>query len=486
MIARAPGSNSLDPTKVEARSDTREIPLATIDERHPSTNYAGSQDTSSENANIYTRRSPVPPQANHLVLERTQRAREATTNVAPSSSSNIILEIVSNIPENISNPNVFQNRHAASSALTRNRSKYDMHRNLMSTIAIDTGTNRVNKNETTMQSVLNHRQIDNSGGTERSHKQRTDNSRGTERSHTRPQGNKKLTLEWMISSTSKETNFVTPSNPPFTQAKSAAVGGERGGGGNDGVKDNDDGCDSPPTPVPNGKKSKCLFFISKKRKCIFDSDSDDSDDSLDKSEDSEDDSNDSFNNSESLGAAMSSIKSIFDDDSDDDSDKSFNKSEDSDNDSNDRFNKSDSDDDSDDSNNNSNNNSNGVNSDDVDGDNNDDGTSRLTRLNLIKTLAEKFGVSKCQHMATNFKHEAELDDSTIKSEEESSMYHILKGWPIIVAHLRKESKELEKNSETKSKSTIAITTFDMTVNQAISGLNRKSKRSSTLMSLHSA
>ena len=79
MIARAPGSNSLDPTKVEARSDTREIPLATIDERHPSTNYAGSQDTSSENANIYTRRSPVPPQANHLVLERTQRAREATT-----------------------------------------------------------------------------------------------------------------------------------------------------------------------------------------------------------------------------------------------------------------------------------------------------------------------------------------------------------------------------------------------------------------------
>ena len=66
----------MDPTKVEARHDTRKIPLATIDERHPS-NTAGSQDTSSENANIYTRRSPVPPQANHLVLERTQRAREA-------------------------------------------------------------------------------------------------------------------------------------------------------------------------------------------------------------------------------------------------------------------------------------------------------------------------------------------------------------------------------------------------------------------------
>jgi len=290
----------------------------------------------------------------------------------------------------------------------------------------------------------------------------TSSKQTTERSHTSPQGNKKLTLEWMISSTSKETNFVTPSNPPFTQAKRAAVGGERGGGDNDGVKDNDDGCDSPPTPAPNGKKSKCLFFISKKRKCIFDSDSDDSDDSFDKSEDSEDDSNDSFNNSESLGAAMSSIKSIFDDDSDDDSDKSFNKSEDS------------------------NNNSNGGNSDDVDGDNNDDGTSRLTRLNLIKTLAEKFGVSKCQHMATNLKHEAELDDSTIKSEEESSMYHILKGWPIIVAHLRKESKELEKNSETKSKSTIAKTTFNTTVNQTIGGLNRKSKQSPTLMSLHSA
>ena len=136
---------------------------------------------SSNNANISTRRNPVLPQANILTLEeRTQREREATTNVAPSSSSNIILEIVSNIPENISNPNVFQNRHAASSALTRNRSKYDMHRNLMSTIAIDTGTNRVNKNETTMQSVLNHKQIDNSGG--------------TERSHTHPQGNKKLTL----------------------------------------------------------------------------------------------------------------------------------------------------------------------------------------------------------------------------------------------------------------------------------------------------
>ena len=78
-------------------------------------------------------------------------------------------------------------------------------------------------------------------------------------------------------------------------------------------------------------------------------------------------------------------------------------------------------------------------------------------------------------MATDLKHEAELDDSTIKGEEESSMYHILKGWPIIIAHLRKESKELEKNSETKSKSTIAKTTFDMTVDQAISGLNRKTK-----------
>jgi len=149
-------------------------------------------------------------------------------------------------------------------------------------------------------------------------------------------------------------------------------------------------------------------------------------------------------------------------------------------------NQNDSDDDSNNSDNNSNNNSDGGNNEHIGGDNNDDDTSRLTRLNLIKTLAEKFGVSKCQHMATNFKHEAELDDSTIKSEEESSMYHILKGWPIIVAHLRKESKELEKNSETKSKSTIAKTTFDTTVNQAISGLDRKSKRSPTLMSLHSA
>lgn len=100
-------------------------------------------------------------------------------------------------------------------------------------------------------------------------------------------------------------------------------------------------------------------------------------------------------------------------------------------------------------------------------------TSRLTRLKLVKALAEKFGVSKCQHMATDLKREAELDISTIKGEEESSMYHMLKGWPIIIAHLRKESKELEKNSETKSKSTIARTTF-------------KSKQSPTLTSLHSA
>ena len=141
MIARAPGS-TMDPPEVEARSDTREIPLATIDERSPSANYAGSQDTSSDNTNISTRRSPVLPQANILTLEeRTQRAREATTNVAPSSSSNIILEIISNISENISNPNVFQNRQATSSALTRNRTKHDMHQNLMSTTAIDTGTN---------------------------------------------------------------------------------------------------------------------------------------------------------------------------------------------------------------------------------------------------------------------------------------------------------------------------------------------------------
>ena len=207
MIARAPGS-TMDPPEVEARSDTREIPLATIDERSPSANYAGSQDTSSdntnintrrspvppqaniltlertqrsseaaqfvtpssssniipdnsnrteniskdtssENANIYTRRSPVPPKVNHLVLERTQRAREATTNVAPSSSSNIILE---NIPKNTSNSNMSQNS-AASLALTRNRTEYDVHRNNLSTIAIDTGTNRVIERNMTMQSA---------------------------------------------------------------------------------------------------------------------------------------------------------------------------------------------------------------------------------------------------------------------------------------------------------------------------------------------
>ena len=45
----------------------------------------------------------------------------------------------------------------------------------------------------------------------------------------------------------------------------------------------------------------------------------------------------------------------------------------------------------------------------------------------------------------------------------------------IIADLRKELKELEKNSETKSKSTITETTFDMTGDQAISGLNRKTK-----------
>jgi hypothetical protein len=101
MIARAPGS-TMDPPEVEARSDTREIPLATIDERHPSTNYAGSQDTSSENANIYTRRSPVPPQENILTLERTQRVREVMTNVAPSSSLNIISDNP-NLTENTSN-----------------------------------------------------------------------------------------------------------------------------------------------------------------------------------------------------------------------------------------------------------------------------------------------------------------------------------------------------------------------------------------------
>ena len=39
------------------------------------------------------------------------------------------------------------------------------------------------------------------------------------------------------------------------------------------------------------------------------------------------------------------------------------------------------------------------------------------------------------------------------------MYQVLMGWPIIIAHLRKESKELKKNSKTKSKLTITKTTF---------------------------
>ena len=69
MTSKTPKS-IMDPTKVEARSDTREIPLATIDERHPS-NTAGSQDTSSENAKVITERCPIPPQANTLTLERT-------------------------------------------------------------------------------------------------------------------------------------------------------------------------------------------------------------------------------------------------------------------------------------------------------------------------------------------------------------------------------------------------------------------------------
>ena len=42
----------------------------------------------------------------------------------------------------------------------------------------------------------------------------------------------------------------------------------------------------------------------------------------------------------------------------------------------------------------------------------------------------------------------------------------------IIADLRKRLKELEKNSETKFKSSIANTISDMTVDQAISGLNR--------------
>ena len=156
-------------------------------------------------------------------------------------------------------------------------------------------------------------------------------------------------------------------------------------------------------------------------KCIFDSDSDD-------------DSNDEL----SLGTAVNRVKCIFDSDSDD----SKNSDDDSDDGNDDSFNNSDSNIYSND----------GNNSNDIDGDSNDSNTRRLTRSKLVKTLAEKFlGVSKCQHMATDPKHEAELDYSTIKGKEESSMYQILKGWPIIIAQLRKESKELEKNSETKSK-----------------------------------
>ena len=135
-----------------------------------------------------------------------------------------------------------------------------MHQNLMSTTAIDTRTNRVNKNEATMQSVLNHKQIDDSGGTERNHKQQKDNSRGTERSHIHPQGNKKLTLERSRFSTSKETTFVSSSNPSFTKTKGAAVGGEGGGRDNCGVNDNDNGCNSPPIPTPKDSKKHKLVF----------------------------------------------------------------------------------------------------------------------------------------------------------------------------------------------------------------------------------
>ena len=166
---------------------------------------------------------------------------------------------------------------------------------------------------------------------------------------------------------------------------------------------------------------------------------------------------------------MNRVKCIFDSDSDDSDD------------SNDSLNKSNSYDDSyEDNDDNSNNSDSNVysnddnNSNNVDGDSNDSNTSRLTRSKLVKTLAEKFlGASRCQHMATDLKHEAELDISTITGEEESSMYHILKGWPIIIAQLRKESEELKKNSKTKSKLTIAKTIF-------------KSKQSPTLTSLHSA
>ena len=156
MIAKAPRSNILDPP--DDRNDTREINLVTINERTPSAHYAGNQDIPSENANITTERSPVPPQANTLILERTNRAREAATNVAPSSSSNIILE---NITKNTSNSNMSQNS-AASPALIRNRTEHDMHRNNLSTIAINARRNRVIERNMTVQSApssLSHNQF---------------------------------------------------------------------------------------------------------------------------------------------------------------------------------------------------------------------------------------------------------------------------------------------------------------------------------------
>ena len=117
----------MDPPEVEARSDTREIPLATIDERSPSANYAGSQDTSSDNAHISARRSPVPPQTNTLILERTQRSSEAAQYVTPSSSLDIIPDN-SNRTENISNSNISNNistvpsSHATTPATNLHRS----------------------------------------------------------------------------------------------------------------------------------------------------------------------------------------------------------------------------------------------------------------------------------------------------------------------------------------------------------------------------
>ena len=122
-------------------------------------------------------------------------------------------------------------------------------------------------------------------------------------------------------------------------------------------------------------------------KCIFDSDSDDdSDDEL------------------SLGTAVNRVKCIFDRDSDD----SKNSDDDSDDGNDDSFNNSDSNIYS----------TNGNNSKDVDGDSNDSNTRRLTRSKLVKTLAEKFlGVSKCQHMATDPKHEAELHFQQLKAKK---------------------------------------------------------------------